>query len=81
MSKNQIIPENLSNKIIDNVMKLTEGSVFQTMFTSHQMEPFFDHQRAEIWLTNMAKNRMAWKWAETQVEIRGTLADARETTK
>ena len=28
-----------------------------------------------------AKNRMAWQWAETLVEIRGTLADIRGTTK
>ena len=26
-------------------------------------------------------NRMAWQWAETLVEIRGTLADIRGTTK
>ena len=26
-------------------------------------------------------NRMAWQWAETLVEIRGTLADIRRTTK
>ena len=26
-------------------------------------------------------NRMAWQWAETLVEIRGTLADIKETTK
>ena len=26
-------------------------------------------------------NRMAWQWAETPVEIRGILADIRETTK
>ena len=28
-----------------------------------------------------ADNRMAWQWAETLVEIRGTLADIRGTTK
>ena len=28
-----------------------------------------------------AGNRMAWQWAETLVEIRGTLADIRGTTK
>ena len=27
------------------------------------------------------ENRMAWQWAETLVEIRGTLADIRGTTK
>ena len=26
-------------------------------------------------------NRMAWQWAETLVEIRGTLVDIRGTTK
>ena len=26
-------------------------------------------------------NRMAWQWVETLVEIRGTLADIRATTK
>ena len=31
-----------------------------------------------IWLHH---NRMAWQWAETLVEIRGTLADIRGTTK
>ena len=29
----------------------------------------------------IATNRMAWQWAETLVEIRGTLADIRGTTK
>ena len=29
----------------------------------------------------MVKNRMAWQWAETLVEIRGNLADIRGTTK
>ena len=28
-----------------------------------------------------ANNRMAWQWAETLVEIRGTLVDIRGTTK
>ena len=31
--------------------------------------------------TVIAQNRMAWQWAETLVEIRGTLADIRGTTK
>ena len=30
---------------------------------------------------NVIHNRMAWQWAETLVEIRGTLADIRGTTK
>ena len=30
---------------------------------------------------HVAANRMAWQWAETLVEIRGTLADIRGTTK
>ena len=29
----------------------------------------------------VANNRMAWQWAETLVEIRGTLADIRGTTE
>ena len=29
----------------------------------------------------LAQNKMAWQWAEILVEIRGTLADIRETTK
>ena len=32
-------------------------------------------------LEQMLINRMAWQWAETLVEIRGTLADIRGTTK
>ena len=32
-------------------------------------------------LSVMMNNRMAWQWAETLVEIRGTLADIRGTTK
>ena len=30
---------------------------------------------------DLTMNRMAWQWAETLVEIRGTLADIRGTTK
>ena len=39
--------------------------------------------RARVCLTfwNEAANRMAWQWAETLVEIMGTLADIRWTTK
>ena len=42
--------------------------------------------RSAIWRTScqcyqLFANRMAWQWAETLVEIRGTLADIRGTTK
>ena len=32
-------------------------------------------------LHDQSANRMAWQWAETLVEIMGTLSDIRETTK
>ena len=35
------------------------------------------HYLNQSWLSN----RMAWQWAETLVEIRGTLVDIRGTTK
>ena len=35
---------------------------------------------SQSWLTISIK-RMVWQWAETLVEIRGTLADIRGTTK
>ena len=48
------------------------------------------HLVAITWTTKLAPyhlgmvlqlNRMAWQWAETPVEIRGTLSDIRGTTK
>ena len=36
---------------------------------------------AENVLPGITYNRMAWQWAETLVEIRGTLVDIRGTTK
>ena len=37
--------------------------------------------KKELELELIKRNRMAWEWAETLVEIRGTLADIRGTTK
>ena len=34
-----------------------------------------------VYFEYIKDNRMAWQWAETLVEIRGTLADIRGTTK
>ena len=62
------------------------------MFVIHQNEPSYNRLIvSDIILTDasiemnlagiVASNRMAWQWAETLVEIRGTLADIRGTTK
>ena len=39
------------------------------------------HVMMQVLGANKGANRMAWRWADTLVEIRGTLADIRGTTK
>ena len=39
------------------------------------------YQHSSMFIILFLLNRMAWQWAETLVEIRGTLADIRGTTK
>ena len=44
-------------------------------------QPLPQLQATPVWLNRHDGNRMAWQWAETLVEIRGTLVDIRGTTK
>ena len=46
-----------------------------------QLIEYFESITTAKYVTTWWNNRMAWQWAETLVEIRGTLADIRGTTK
>ena len=40
-----------------------------------------DYDQSSVRCRYNAVNKMAWQWAETLMEIRGTVADIRGTTK
>ena len=55
---------------------LTVKIVSTAAFTTHDISVTLHHRER-----HGRRNRMAWQWAETLVEISGTLADIRGTTK
>ena len=52
------------------------GNIFKAIFVN---DSYCILKSTEV--CSQGLNRMAWQWAETLVEIRGTLADIRRTTK
>ena len=66
----QILVLEVLKQLVSNQMK----------FVAYLLAPSHHFDQIDLSQEN-AYNRMAWQWAETLVEIRGTLVDIRGTNK
>ena len=64
---------------LDKMEAIVQTTYWNTFYWMKSLD--FEKIKITSEFTPLRPNRMAWQWAETLVEIRGTLADIRGTTK
>ena len=73
--------QDTSNKSTSVCVNLVLRLLFEILIRTHKKVNFTDHDRCFKMHIPYGPHGMAWRWAKTLVEIRGTLADIGRTTK